>query len=70
MTQHIAPQIVRIILRYLSMALVTWGVVSPDTAAAITADPEINGLLLMLVGGALAAITEAAWIRAVVRGDA
>ena len=69
MAQHIAPQIVRIVLRYLSMGLVTWGIVSPETAAAITADPEINALLVVAVGGVLAAITEAAWVRAVIRGD-
>lgn len=50
----------RIVLRYLSAALVTAGYLSPELADQIGTDPD----LVMLVGSALAFITEAAYAHA------
>jgi Mg/Co/Ni transporter MgtE len=65
MIQALAPQIARIVIRYLSMGLVTLGLVSPETATIVSADPHLNGLVLTIVGGLLAAIAEASWVRSV-----
>jgi TctA family transporter len=65
MLQALAPQIVRIVLRYLSAFLMTLGIFSPETVSAISADPHLNALLLTIVGAAITAITEAKWWRSV-----
>jgi hypothetical protein len=57
----IAP-LSRIFARYVSGALVAYGLVTPDDAAAMT--PE----LIALAGAALAAITEALYALAVRKG--
>lgn len=55
--EKLAPAIVRIIARYLSGILIALGL-SPATVEAITGNPEFNALLLTLIGGAVAAVTE------------
>ena len=62
--QTIAPVIVRIIMRYFAGALVVWGLVSPETGAALVGDPDLAALLLVGVGASLAALTEFAYGRA------
>lgn len=64
LTDRIATPLVRIILRYTSGALVAWGIVSPETSAVLVADPDMQAVLLMGVGAALAAATEALYARA------
>lgn len=60
----LAAPLVRIGLRYLSGALVTWGLVTPETGASIIADTELQAALLIVVGAAIAAVTEWAYARA------
>ncbi|KZX95923.1 hypothetical protein A3747_13670 [Sulfitobacter sp. HI0076] len=43
----------RIILRYLSAALVTYGLLSPDMGAQIAADPDLVALIGLIVGVAV-----------------
>ena len=64
LSDRLAPVVTRIVLRYLSGALVAWGLVSPETGAVIVADPDLQAVLLMGIGGALAAATEAFYARA------
>lgn len=64
----LAPVIVRIVLRYLSGALIAWGLVTPETGAVIVADPDLQALLLAGVGGGVAALTELAYGRARANG--
>ena len=61
---RIAPVVTRILLRYLSGALVAWGLVSPETGAVIVADADLQAVLLIGVGGLLGAATEALYARA------
>ena len=49
--------LVRIITRYLSGALVAYGLIDRDAAAALLLDPD----LALLLGGAVAAMTELAY---------
>ena len=59
--QALTPVVARIAVRYLSGALIAWGLVSPETGALIAADPEIQQLILLVVGAALGALTETAY---------
>jgi hypothetical protein len=54
----------RIILRYLAAALMTAGILAPDVADQIGADPD----LVMLLGSGLAVLTELAYARAKAKG--
>lgn len=56
--------IARIILRYISGALVAYGVIDPGLADRIAIDPD----LAILLGGAIAAATEAAYAWVKVKG--
>jgi hypothetical protein len=51
----LAPVLARIVARYLAGALVAVGALAAGSEAQIAADPEV----LMILGGVLAAITEA-----------
>ena len=64
LSDRLAPVLMRIALRYLAGALVAWGLVSPETGAVIVADPDLQALLLIGVGGLLGAATEALYARA------
>lgn len=57
----LAPVLTRIVLRYLSAALITWGIVTPETGGLLEADPDLQQALLILVGGAIAGGTELAY---------
>jgi hypothetical protein len=59
MTDLAAP-VARIILRYLSGALVGWGLLGADDAA-LFASPEVERIAALVVGGALGAVSEAAY---------
>jgi hypothetical protein len=48
----------RIFLRYLSMALIMWGWLSPADAKVITSDPDLAMMLEMAAGVAIMAGTE------------
>lgn len=61
---NLAPQIARIILRYVSGALVAYGAFSPDTGEMIAADPD----LALVLGTVLGAGVEAAFAVAVKKG--
>jgi hypothetical protein len=56
--------IARISLRYLSGALITYGLVSPDVGAQIAVDPD----LIALAGIAIGAAVEGVYALAVRRG--
>ena len=58
MKDSLAPVIVRIVLRYLSGALVAWGLVSPETGAVIVSDPDLQAVLLVAIGGAIGGLAE------------
>lgn len=60
----LSPVIVRIVLRYLSGALVAWGLLAPESVPGLIADPDLNAVLVAAVGGVLAALTEWAYARA------
>ena len=60
----LAPVLARIIARYLAGALVAVGAIAAGTEAQIAADPEV----LMILGGVLAAGTEALYALARARG--
>lgn len=60
----LTPVIVRIVLRYLSGALVAWGFVAPDVGPEIVADADLQTLLTVGIGAALAVVTEGAYSRA------
>lgn len=47
--QPILPQIIRVMLRYVAAALVTYGVISPDQAELLVNHPELVGLVTALV---------------------
>lgn len=55
--ETINTAILRIVTRYIAGALVMLGL-SPDTAAALTGNPEFQSLVLAGVGAALGAVTE------------
>lgn len=57
----LAAPLARVLLRYLSGALVTWGFAAPEDAALVLADPEVERLAVLVIGGAIAAVTEAAY---------
>lgn len=59
----IAP-LSRILMRYLSGALAATGLLAPDVAAQIGADPD----LVLIVAGVLTFATEAAYALAVRKG--
>lgn len=52
-----APVLARIILRYLSGALVAYGIIPHEVGAELAMDPD----LALIVGAAVGAITEAAY---------
>lgn len=54
------PVLARIILRYASGALVTYGVIPHDQAAELAMDPE----LALLVGAGIGALTEGFYVLA------
>lgn len=54
----------RIIARYASGALVTYGVVSPETADAIFLDPDV----IIAIGLVIAGVSEWAYAQAVKHG--
>lgn len=58
----LTPVIVRIVLRYLSGALVAWGFVAPDTGPEVIADADLQTLLTVVVGLALGLLSEV-WYR-------
>lgn len=60
----ITPVIVRIVMRYLSGALVASGLVTAETGASVLADPDVQAVALMAVGGAVALVTEWVYARA------
>ena len=60
----IAPVVARVLLRYLSAILVTLGILTPELGATLLGDPDVEALLLMLIGSLIALITEAAYVRA------
>lgn len=49
---------IRILLRYIAMALVTKGWLSADDAASISGDQELISMIEMGLGAVLASITE------------
>ena len=51
--------IARIVLRYLAMALVMWGLLRPADAASVTTDPDLAMLFEVGIGIAIAVGTEA-----------
>ncbi len=57
----LALPISRIILRYIAAALVTYGLATPEMAGLLAADAEVERLIVVVVGGLLGAITEAAY---------
>lgn len=66
--QHLTPVITRIILRYFSGALVAWGFVAPDVGPEVVADADLQTLLTVVIGGAIALGTELWYRRARVEG--
>lgn len=52
---------VRIGLRYVAGALVSYGVLAPGDAAVITGDPELEQALVIAAGSAIAFATEVAY---------
>ena len=52
--------IARILARYLASALVTAGILAPDFAAQIGADPDV----ILLLGAVIGAVAEWAYARA------
>lgn len=52
------PVFARIALRYLTGALVTWGLLAPEDARLLMLDPD----LAVLVGAALGAAVEAVYV--------
>lgn len=53
--------IVRIALRYVAGALVSYGVLAPDDAAVITGDPELEQALVVAAGAVIGFATEVAY---------
>jgi hypothetical protein len=49
----------RILLRYLAMALVMWGLLAPADRQMLATDPDLAGVIELGVGLAIAAGTEA-----------
>ncbi len=54
---ELAPVLARILLRYLSGALVAYGMIAPEHAEIITMDPD----LAIIVGAGIGAAVEAAY---------
>lgn len=61
-----APVLARIIMRYLSGALVAYGVIPHDVGADLAINPDIA----LVVGATIAAITEAVYAIAKRKGGA
>lgn len=70
MTDTITPVIVRIVMRYLSAALVAWGVIAPEAGLELVSDPDLQAVLLIAVGSLVAFVTEYAYSRARATGGA
>ncbi|WP_136685900.1 hypothetical protein [Falsirhodobacter xinxiangensis] len=67
---HINPAIVRVILRYLAGALVSYGVVSAGAADTLSNDPVVIEAATAVAGLILGAATEWYYARAKRTGDA
>ena len=67
MNDALTPVIVRIILRYLSGALMSWGGGVAITGQSLLMSPDVEALLTIIIGGLIAAITE--WFYAIARRD-
>ena len=61
-----APIIARIVLRYLSGALVAYGFIPHEVGAELALDPD----LALIIGAAIGAVTEAAYALAKRNGGA
>lgn len=59
----ISAPLARIIARYVSMLLVSFGLMGEDLAAQISTDPDVIALLSIAIGGAIAAVTEYSYAR-------
>lgn len=60
----LTPVIVRLIMRYLSGALVAWGFVAPDRGPEVIADADLQTLLTVVIGALLAIAAELWYKRA------
>lgn len=58
------PAVIRNVLRYGSSALVTYGVISVDTAQAIQSDPVITAHVSAIAGIVIGGATEIAYVMA------
>lgn len=61
---QLTPVIVRIVLRYLSGALLAWGGAVAATGEALLAAPEIEAALTLIVGTLIGAAVEWVYARA------
>ena len=62
------PAFARIVLRYLSGLLMSFGFFGDSTLLAIVGDPDIVGFVSVVIGGALGAASEIAYGIAIKRG--
>lgn len=63
MTPDLISAILRILVRYGSAALVTWGAIAPETQRELLLDPDV----LMLIGLSGAVLAELLFGRAVMK---
>lgn len=65
---QLAPVVARIVLRYLSGALMAWGGGVAATGQALLAAPEIEAAVTLIVGAGIGAAVEWIYARARVSG--
>lgn len=65
---HLAGPIVRIAMRYISGAMVSWGMLSQQTGASISTDRDLESVLIFVVGALMGLAAEVYFRISIARG--